>query len=46
MIVPARVHILRVAGTGGPKGTASTEVPGARLGGLALAVKPILGESG
>jgi cell division protein FtsL len=46
MVVPEEVHILRVAGTGRPGGTASTGVPGARLGGLALAVKPILGESG
>ena len=45
-MVHAPVHILRVAGTGGPQGTASTEVPGTRLGGLALAVKPILAESG
>ena len=47
MVVPKDpAVILRVAGTGGPGGTASTGVPGARLGGLALAVKPILGESG
>ena len=46
MVVPEEVHILRVAGTGGPGGTVSTAVPGERLGGLALAVKPILGESG
>jgi hypothetical protein len=37
---------LHVAGTGCPAGTASTGIPGARLGGLAIAVKPILGESG